>query len=104
MYNAAAAASHSLCHEFFGAEGMSDIFQRVTEAVGIVVQGVDAPLTLSARVWNIFDAISHWVLLAVGQYNLHSERGFTFFEFSFPHVLFRNEWLGMKFGTITLQV
>lgn len=42
-----------------------DVFQRITDAVGIVISGVDAPLVARLGMMGELDAVCHRVELAV---------------------------------------
>ena len=54
---------------------MSDIFNRVTEAVRIVISWVDTPLVLGTWVRGILDSVRHGVLFAVLHEQLHTKCG-----------------------------
>ena len=58
--------------ELPGAERVCDVLYGVTEAVGIVVGGVDAPLVSCPGVWPVFDPVCHWILLTIFQFHLHT--------------------------------
>lgn len=109
--------SHKLDHELLGAEGVCDILDGVTEAVSVVVGGIDAPLSASAGVRVVLDPVSHRVLLAIAQSHLHPQCGLALSICTSPHALWRNslfilfsllqgiqfQWLWDKAETIDLK-
>lgn len=64
--------THVLHLELPSAEGVGDILNGVTEAVSIVIGGVDAPPILGSGVWLVLDPVRHWVLFTVFQGHLHA--------------------------------
>lgn len=57
--------------KLLGAKRVSDVFDGVTQAVGVVIRRVDAPLVPSPVVGRIFDPVGDRVLLALLQSDLH---------------------------------
>ena len=78
---------HVLDLELPSAEGVCDVLNGVTETVGIVVGGVDAPLPPSPWVRLVLDPVCHWILLAIVQSHLHAQRCFALPELALFHVL-----------------
>ena len=52
---------------------MCDVLQGVTQAVGVVICGVDAPVVSRVVVGDKFDPIRYWVQLPIFHYHFHSE-------------------------------
>ena len=59
--------------ELLGAEGVSHILQRVTETVGVVVGGVDAPIVPGPGVGSHLDSVGHRVHFTVLHHHLHPQ-------------------------------
>lgn len=93
---------HSPGLELLGTEGMCDVLNGVTEAVGVVVGGIDAPLVPRVGVGRVLDSIGHRVLFAVLHNQLHTKGGlrwegnasfnFLFFLGGIQHKIFRWLW------------
>ncbi len=69
------------------AERVSDVLNGVTEAVGVVIGRVDAPLTPSPWVRLALDPVCNWILLAVLQGHLHAQCCLTLLKQAIFHVL-----------------
>ena len=54
---------------------MCDVLNGVTETVGVVIGGVDAPLVSGTWVGSVLDSICYWVLFAVLHEELHTKGG-----------------------------
>ena len=54
---------------------MCDVLYGVTEAVGIVIGRVDAPLVSGTWMGSVLDSICYWVLFAVLHEELHTKGG-----------------------------
>ena len=61
--------------EFFGAKGVGDVLNGVTQTVGVVIGGVDTPGVPRVRVRGELDPVGHWVLLSILHDVFHPQRG-----------------------------
>ena len=72
------------------AQRVGNILERVNEAVGEVVRGIDAPLVARVRVRRVHDAVRHEIPhVGVGTVQIapHPEGDFTLLEPTCPHLL-----------------
>ena len=65
------------CLKFFSTQRMSDIFNGVTQAVGVVIGWVNAPLVFAVWMRSEFDTISYRVLFAVFHCQFHTQSGLS---------------------------
>ncbi len=65
----------SPCLELLGAKRVSDVLNRVTETVGVVIGRVNTPLVTGVGMRGILDPVCYRVLLSIFQGHLHTQSG-----------------------------
>ncbi len=66
---------------------MSDVLQRITQSMSVVIGGIDTPGVAGPGMGGGLDSVCYWISLPISQCHLHSESGLTFFELSSLHFL-----------------
>ena len=75
------------CLELLGAEGEGDVLHGITQAVSVVVGGVDASLVLGTVMVSILDPVDHRILLTLLQRCPHPQSCIALFELPIFHIL-----------------